>query len=136
MGWKQVVAGIAIGAILAIGGTLLWLQVRQHHWPLSPDGKYEAVRVASRGSAHYRVKEIATGRIVLTTHAQHSWPNDVKAGRFSPDSKEIAAAYCYAHEGKYTWVGIWNIQTGNLVDTKRPHGWTDDIHWIFDKDSQ
>ncbi len=105
-------------------------------WPRSPDGKYEAVRDASGSGVHYQVKQIRTGRIALTTHAQYDSPNDVKAGLFSPDSKEIAAAYHYGHEGKYTWVGIWDIEAGNLVNTKRTDDWTTDIFWVYDKDSR
>ena len=103
-------------------------------WPCSPDGKYKAVRDASGTGVHYQVKEIKTGLIALTTHAQYETANDVKAGLFSPDSKEIAAAYHYGHEGRYTWVGIWDIEAGNLVNTKRTDDWTTDIYWVFDKD--
>jgi hypothetical protein len=53
----------------------------------------------------------------------------------SPDSKKIAAAYHYSHEGQYTWVGIWDIESGNLIDTKRRSGWTTDIFWVFQNES-
>ena len=54
----------------------------------------------------------------------------------SSDSKKIAAAYHYGHEGNYTWVGIWDIETGNRVDTKRKSGWTHDIYWVFSQESR
>ena len=163
MVWKQIIAGIVIGAILSGLGTFFVLQGRISRlegivdqlrdssqqtipdesqpegypsWPCSPDDKYQAVRVAlGNGDEHYQVKEIGTGRIVMTTHAQYETPNVVKAGLFSPDSKKFAAAYHYGHEGNYTWVGIWDIETGNLVDTKRQSGWTTDIYWAFSEES-
>ncbi|MFO1432472.1 MAG: hypothetical protein U1F76_20415 [Candidatus Competibacteraceae bacterium] len=67
--------------------------------PPSPDGKYEAVRVGSADDMHFQVKEVKTGHVVLTTHAEYPNPNNVKAGLFSSDSKEFAAAYHYSHEG-------------------------------------
>lgn len=99
----------------------------------SPDRRYEAMRVVSGNDAHYQVREIGTGHIAMTTHAQYETPNDVKAGLFSPDSRKIAAAYHYGHEGNYTWIGIWDIETGNLVGTERKSGWTTDIYSVFDE---
>lgn len=100
-------------------------------WPRSPDGKYEAVRVELENGTHYQVIEIETRRIVLITHAEYETPNNVKAGLFSSDSKRIAAAYHYAHEGNYTWIGIWNIETGNLVGTQSRTGWITNIYSVF-----
>jgi len=97
----------------------------------SPDGRYEAVLVGSGKDLHYRVGEIATGRIALITRAQYRTPNDVKAGMFSPDSREFAAAYHYGHEGNYTWIGIWDLQTGTLLHTVTKPGWIRDITWVF-----
>ncbi len=162
MDWRQVIVGIVIGALVGIAGTFFALQgrisklegivdqlkgssqqttsgesqpKRYPAWPRSPNGKYQGVRVAlGNGDEHYQVKEIGTGRLVMTTHAQYKTPNDVKAGLFSPDSNKIAAAYHYGHEGNYTWVGVWDIETGNLVDTKRKSGWTTDIYWVFNKE--
>ncbi len=156
---KQILAFI-VGTIAGIAGTFFLLQgrisklegivdelrrsqgqmapsetkpERYPAWPRSPDGKYKAISIAlGESGEHYQIKEIGTERIVMTTHAQYETKNDVKAGLFSPDSKKIAAAYHYGHEGEYTWVGIWDIETGNLVDTKRKSGWTTDIYWVFD----
>lgn len=99
-------------------------------WPRTPNGKYEAVQVQKNGT-HYQVKEVGTGKLGLITSGQFVTANDVKAGLFSPDSKKIAAAYHYGHEGNYTWVGIWDIETHNLVGTKRISGWTTDIYSVF-----
>jgi len=109
-------------------------QLKTHpFWPGSPDGKYQGVRVRTgMGDAHYQVKEVGTGRTVMTTQAQCETPNEVKAGLFSPDSKHIAAAYHYGDGGGYTWVGIWDIETGNLIDTKRKSGHTADLYWVFE----
>ncbi len=163
MNWKQVVPSVVVGAILGIASTLYvqgiqiagiraeLAQLRTESerfapgrpqsspapsWPNSPDGEYRAVRISSDSAAHYEV--VGTGGTVMTTHAQYpETPNDVKAGLFSPDSTRIAAAYHYGHEkGNYTWVGIWDIETGNLVDTKRRPGWTTDIYWVFKDDRE
>lgn len=102
----------------------------------SQDGKYEATKVRMGRSVHYQVREIAPNRIVFTTHAQFTdSANDVKAGTFSPDSRKIAAAYHYSHKyvekGGYTWLAIWDIQTGALVDSKEIPGITTDIYSVF-----
>lgn len=99
----------------------------------SPDGKYQAIEVRSGNDVHYQVKEVNTDRVVLTTTAQYRTPNDVKAGMFSPDSKEFAAAYHYSHAGNYTWIGVWSLETGNVVRTERKNGWTTDIASVFKK---
>ncbi len=163
MNWKKDIPMVIVGVILGMAGTFFVLQgrisklegivdqlrgssqqtisgksqqERYPSWPRSPDGKYQADQVALENGEHYQVKEIGTGRIVMTTHAQYETLNDVKAGLFSPDSKKIAAAYHYGHEGGYTWVGIWDIETGSLVDTKRQSGWTTDIYWVFRDDKR
>lgn len=100
---------------------------------LSPDKKYQAIQVGSGDDVHYQVKEVDTERVVLTTTAQYRTPNDVKAGLFSLDSKEFAAGYHYGHEGKYTWLGIWNLETGQRVRTERKSGWTRDLASVFKK---
>jgi|LGVF01.2.fsa_nt_gb hypothetical protein len=99
----------------------------------SPDGRYEAVKVGAGADIHYQVKEIETDRIVLTTHAEYTTPNDVKSGTFSRDSRKFAAAYHYGHAGGYTWIGIWDIETGSLLRTERRPGWTTDIYSVFDE---
>jgi hypothetical protein len=99
----------------------------------SPDGRYEAVRVGTGADVHYQLKEIDTDRIVLTTHAQYNMPNEVKAGTFSQDSKNFAAGYHYGNiEGyAWTWIGIWDIETGNLLRTETVPGWATNIELIF-----
>lgn len=99
----------------------------------SPDGKYQAVQVGTGSDRHYQVKEVGTDRVVLTTQAQYRTPNDVKTGLFSPDGKEFAAAYHYGHEGTYTWIGIWSLETGQLARTERKSGWTTDLASVFKK---
>lgn len=86
----------------------------------SLDGKYEARRVVSGGSVHYELREHTTGRKVIITRSQYNTPNDVKAGAFSSDSKEFAAAYHYGHKGSYTWIGIWTISTGTFRELTKP----------------
>jgi len=99
----------------------------------SPDGRYEAVKVGTGADIHYQLKEIDTDRIVLTTHAQYNKPNEVKAGTFSQDSKKFAAAYHYGNiEGyAWTWIGIWDIETGSLLRTEPLAGWATNIDLIF-----
>lgn len=104
-------------------------------WPSSPDGKYKAVKVMTERGWQYQVTEIKTKRKILITQGEHDTPNDVKAGLFSPDSKRIAAAYQYTASGgtnrNYTWVGIWNIETGDRVDVQTIDGWTENIYSVF-----
>jgi hypothetical protein len=91
----------------------------------SLDGRYQALQIGSRPDVHYQIFEIATGRIALTTRAQYRRPNNVKAGTFSPDSRQFAAAYHYNHlpKGRYTWIGIWDIGTGALLREREVLGW-------------
>jgi len=97
----------------------------------SPDGRYEAERIGSDNNVHYQVREVASQKIMLITHAEFDTPNDVKAGTFSPESKAFAAVYHYGHEGKYSWIGIWSIESGALVRMKTRPGWTTDISSVF-----
>ena len=99
----------------------------------SPDERYEVVKVGTGADIHYQLKEIDTDRIVLTTHAQYNKPNEVKAGTFSQDSKKFAAAYHYGNiEGyAWTWIGIWDIETGSLLRTEALPGWATNIELIF-----
>ena len=97
----------------------------------SPDGRYEADRIGSGKDVHYQVREVASQKIMLTTHAEFDTPNDVKAGTFSPESKAFAAVYHYGHEGKYSWIGIWSIESGMLVRRETRPGWTTDISSVF-----
>ena len=99
--------------------------------PVSPDGRYRVEKVFNTG-LHYRVIEISTGRVVLTTHAEYAG-NDVKAGGFSADSKKFAAAYHYGHVGGYTWIGVWSTETGNYLYFKTKSGWTTNLCGVFDE---
>jgi hypothetical protein len=100
-------------------------------WPSSPNGQYRVAQVGGGKNIHYQIKEVKTGRILLTTHAQYNTPNDVKVGVFSPDLQEFAAAYHYGHDKRYTWIGIWDIQTGNFLREERQKGWSRNISWVF-----
>ena len=102
----------------------------QSNLPPSSDGKYEAVRVGSGDDVHFQVKEVKTGRVVLTTYAQYPG-NKVKAGVFSPDAKEFAAAYHYGHDGNYTWIGIWSLETGKLLRTKKEKDFLRELSPVF-----
>lgn len=95
---------------------------------LSPDKKYEATRIGN----HYQIKEIETGRII-PTHDQFKGDNDVKAGAFvfSPNGKKFGAAYHYSHKGQYTWIGTWDLNTGNLLGEEERQGYVTDITSIL-----
>jgi hypothetical protein len=99
----------------------------------SVNGRYRATKVQDGSDAHYQVTETATGRIVLTTTAQYSTANDVKAGGFSADSTMFAAAYHYEHEGRYTWIGVWSTETGEFLYSKKQAKWTTSLGLAFDK---
>ena len=94
----------------------------------SPDKRYRAEVVRSNGT-HYQVVEVASGRVVLTTSAQFSTPNDVKAGAFGTSAAgdvRFAAAYHYSHSGNYTWIGVWSLDGKRVHSTTRPV-WTKEI---------
>ncbi len=101
----------------------------------SSDGKYVAEKTRGESGIHFRIKEVKGSRVVLTTHAQFPSPNDVKVGRFSPDSPTLfAAAYHYGHEGKYTWIGVWNLKDGDLVWAVEVKEWVSRIpNSVFDE---
>ena len=103
-------------------------------WPSSPNGKYRGVPIKIGNSKHYQIKEVGSDGTLMTTKAEFESDNEVKAGLFSPDSKQIAAAYHYSNGGGYTWVGIWEIESGNLINTKRKAGWITDLYWVFNDD--
>ena len=90
----------------------------------SPDKKYEAKRVGN----HYEINEIGTDHIIRT-HDQFSGDNDVKAGAFvvGPKGTSFGAAYHYGHKGKYTWIGIWDMESGNLFKQEERPGFLYDI---------
>lgn len=96
---------------------------------ISPDGKYKAIPVdLSEKDRHYEIINIRTGKKMFMTSAQYETANDVKGGKFSPDSKKFAATYHYGHEREYTWVGVWSIKTGELA--KKPIKYKGHIHDI------
>lgn len=97
----------------------------------SPDLRYEAMRVGSGKDLHYVVRDVSTNRTVVRTFAEFPTANDVKAGFFSSDSKEFAAAYHYSHDGNYTWVGIWDLQSGKLSRTVRIESFVRDLSSVF-----
>ncbi len=83
---------------------------------VSPNGRYKAVLVPipPRG-LHYEIRDTNTNRTLFTTREQRGrTQNDVKAGRFSQDSTQFAAAYHYGHKGRYTWIGVWTL-VNNVV---------------------
>jgi len=96
----------------------------------SPDNRLEAFIVGSGGNKHYQIVEKETRRVVLTTRAQYTTPNDVKTGIFSKDSKKFAAAYHYGYgstgqnSSQYTWVGVWSTENGNFLSEKVIPEWT------------
>ncbi|MBU1626122.1 hypothetical protein KKB18_02030 [bacterium] len=120
-----------IGVFAAVIGVVLLTYVAPSlHCQLllrSPDGKYQAISVGDGKNIHYQIKDERDQRIVFTTRAQYDTPNDVKAGTFSSDSKEFAAAYHYGHDGGYTWIGVWNVTDSTLVRTEKRSGWTTNI---------
>jgi len=97
----------------------------------SIDGKYEAIRVGDKNNIHYQVMLVKTKSVILVTHAEYNTPNVVKAGSFSQDSKTFASAYHYGHSGGYTWIGVWNLETGKLILSKNCSGWISNINFIF-----
>jgi hypothetical protein len=109
---------ISILILLIFIGMIIWGQSNYSvlaQTLISPNGKYEAVRVSQgNGNVHYQIQERASGHILMTSRAQYKTPNDVKVGAFSSDSKQFAAAYHYSHKGKYTWIGVWTIATGSF----------------------
>jgi hypothetical protein len=103
----------------------------------SKDGKYSAQKVKDeKGGIHFQVIEVDGGRVVITTHAEYTSPNDVKAGKFSTDSTKFAAAYHYGHAGNYTWVGVWDLNTGKFVRSVRLSGWVNIIPNSVFEDSE
>jgi len=74
---------------------------------------------------YYMVWEIATKRVVLTTHAKYDTPNKVKGFFWSPDSKKFAALYHYGarEEIAYTWIGVWSLESGEFLYAVSKPGW-------------
>ena len=138
---KQILLEILVAVV---GGVIVWwltqpsespppppVPFQPTNWPFSPNGQYRVTPVGDDKNLQYQIKEVKTGRILLTTQAQYNTPNDVKVGAFSSDSQEFAAAYHYGHDRGYTWIGIWDIQTGNFLREERQNGWSKNISWVF-----
>ena len=89
----------------------------------SPDGRYKAEPVSQNDGLHYQVMENETGRVIFTTKAEFTG-NDVKSAKFSPDSKQFAAAYHYGHPSSYTWTGLWSTESGRFIGPQKVEGHT------------
>jgi hypothetical protein len=100
----------------------------------SPDGLLTARRtVTDNGTTVYEVIENETGESVFTTYSQYpDSKNDVKAAKFSDDSSKFAVAYHYGHNGNYTWIGVWSIETGELSYSKTKDSWSTYLGDAFD----
>jgi len=105
------------------------------HILVTPDGNFKAIKVENGKNIHYKVLSVEDNSVNFLTKAQYETPNDVKAATFSPDSREFAAAYHYGHDGGYTWIGIWNVKTGELVRSIRRENWVTKLCFVF-KDSK
>lgn len=118
------------GALIAFGTFMVMVvapSVGCRLYLRSPDGRYQAISLGDGADIHYQVIEISTRRVLLTTRAQYKTPNDVKTGTFSADSQEFAAAYHYGHEGRYTWIGVWSVSSGQMIREEKWSGWRTDI---------
>lgn len=104
----------------------------------SADGEYEATKVPDgKGGVHYQVTRGEQREVVLITDSKYpDTPNDAKAGRFSPDSTKFAAAYHYGEgQEKYTWIGVWSLETAERVRVVELKGkWSSSIpNSVFEK---
>jgi hypothetical protein len=90
---------------------------------ISPDGTKRAAIVQNKKGTHFQIMDVKSTNIWFPTFAQHSSPNDVKAGIFSHDSRQFAAAYHYEHNGKYTWVGVWDVESREFLRESKFPGW-------------
>ena len=97
----------------------------------TPDSKYKAIKVGGGNNVHYQVMKVDDNSVVFNTMAEYNTQNDVKSATFSSDSKEFAAAYYYGHDGGYTWIGIWNVKTGNRVRNIKRKGWITELCFVF-----
>lgn len=90
----------------------------------SPDGNYKA----TRDGAHYKIINVRSNRITMTGD-QYGGKNDVKAGAFASINNHniFGAAYHYGHGRKYTWIGIWDLEKGNMVTSVEKEGFLYDI---------
>jgi len=124
---RTIVSILGLAISLSLGGVL---DCRANGKSFrSPDKKYEAKTVRAKSELHYQVTNLKNEKVVLVTNAKYRSPNDVKAGRFSPDSTQFAAAYHYGHgdKGEHTWVGVWNLKDGEFVQGVEMDGYLLDI---------
>lgn len=91
----------------------------------SPDRRYGAAIVRTATGTHYQVDDLTNGTAVLTTRAQHTTFNDIKSSGFC-DASRFAAVYHYGHAGNYSWIGVFSLQSGQLVTSKTISGFTRD----------
>jgi hypothetical protein len=138
---RRILSGVFVSGVLMVA--VLSLAPRPLAQPssfVSPDGQYEAALVQmSPRIKHYEVRDAKTRKTsYLTTNAKYSG-NDVKAGVFSPDSTQFAAAYHYGPEEPrypkgYTWIGIWDIKRREQVRCIEQPNWVLVDKRIFEKD--
>jgi len=97
----------------------------------SPNERYEATRVGS----HYEVRKTKSSKVIFTTHDKFQGSNDVKAGAFviGPKVTTFRAAYHYSHNGPCTWIGTWDLGTGNLLGGEEKSGFIRDATSVLGK---
>lgn len=124
-------------SIIFCGLLLFCIQTSCKFTAKSSDGRYEAGKeeVTSYPKSpmdrppmketSFVVREIGTKRIILCTRPKYETPNDVKYGKFSPDSKKFAGYYHYGSDTKhgYTWIGVWSLETKELLYSIEEPGW-------------
>lgn len=99
----------------------------------SPDGTYGVKKIYySANDAHYQIFRTSNNELIMTTYAKYPYPseNDVKTGMFG-NSNMFAAAYHYGDNGNYTWIGVWELPSGNFLYCEQIDGWTLDISGVF-----
>lgn len=92
----------------------------------SPDGRFEASRVTTDTGIHFQVKEVSTGKVMLTTRARWSTWNDCKAGRFylrNPNELVYGCLYHYGDGNARSYVAAYSVATGKQLRTCWLDGW-------------
>ena len=97
------------------------------------ENPFAAKLVSTTTGSHYQVVDIKSGQLILTTHAEFPTYNDAKAGGFSDDWQQFAAAYHYGGSGSYTWIGVWSTQTGQFLYFVTRDNWTTSLAGVFRK---
>jgi hypothetical protein len=99
---------------------------------ISWDGRFGVLTVYySASESHFQVFDIAANSPIFTTTAKYQTENDVKAGQFNNESTQFAAAYHYTETADYTWIGVWNAQTGEFLRDVEIDGWITDLSIVF-----